>query len=178
MSPHARPYALRSAPRLPAAHPVVPRRPRTGSPFLQQAPLTPALPPAFEAFCALHRDRYLDYARAHLPDGEAHRLVRAVLGELAVTWSRIVGHPNPAAQAWALVGGRVREARPLPPPLERCPAQQYDALVLHCLLGHSSGDTATVMGLEPSKIRYLVCSAPAACRRAVRQLKPAPPGAG
>ncbi|GAA4800162.1 hypothetical protein [Streptomyces ziwulingensis] len=167
-APTARPTAV--APR-PA---VVPQRRGAARPAWprSQSPLTPALPPAFEAFCALHRDRWLDYARAHLPEGRAHRLVREMLGELAVTWAQIVGHPNPAARAWSLLSTRVHESRPLPPPLAVRAAEQHDALVLHCLLGYSSGDTAAVMGRDPSKIRYLVCSAPADCRRAVRQLRP------
>ncbi|MGI3202548.1 hypothetical protein ACRJ4W_37590 [Streptomyces sp. GLT-R25] len=53
-----------------------------------------------------------------------------------------------------------------------CPALQYDALVLHCLLDYSSTAAAEVMGQDPSKIRYLVCSAPLRSRTAVRRLAP------
>ncbi|MFF7188490.1 hypothetical protein ACFZAR_25300 [Streptomyces sp. NPDC008222] len=150
-------------------------RPR-GVPPRQEAPLTPVLPPAFEAFCALHRDHYLDYARVHLPDDEAHGFVRGVLGELAVRWPYVVSHPNPSARAWTLLSARIRARRPLPAPLDTCPAPQYDALVLHCLLEYSSTAAAETMGVEPSKIRYLVCSASAATRRAARRLRPDPPG--
>jgi hypothetical protein len=40
-------------------------RPRSESPHMPRPPalLTPALPPDFEAFCTLYRDRYLDYSR-------------------------------------------------------------------------------------------------------------------
>ncbi|MET8954596.1 hypothetical protein ACWEO4_09675 [Streptomyces sp. NPDC004393] len=144
-------------------------------PPCRQASLTPALPPAFEAFCALHRDRYLDYARVHLPDDEAHSFVRGVLGELAVRWPYVVSHPNPSARAWTLLSARIRARRPLPAPLDTCPASQYDALVLHCLLEYSSTAAAETMGVEPSKIRYLVCSASPASRRAARLLRPDPP---
>ncbi|WP_326757395.1 hypothetical protein OHB35_00455 [Streptomyces phaeochromogenes] len=133
--------------------------------------LTPALPPAFEAFCALHRDLYLDYARAHLPEADARRAVSSALGELAVRWPHIVSHPNPAARAWTLLSARIRTQRPVPPPLSDCPALQYDALVLHCLLDYSTA-AAEVMGQDPSKIRYLVCSAPAQSRTAARRLAP------
>ena len=149
-------------------------RPRSESPHALRPPavLTPALPPAFEAFCALHRDRYFDYARAHLPEAEARRAVRSALGELAVRWPHIVSHPNPAARAWALLSARIRTQRPVPPPLSDCPALQYDALVLHCLLDYSSTAAAEAMGQDPSKIRYLVCSAPAQSRTAARRLAP------
>ncbi|MFC8663641.1 hypothetical protein [Streptomyces sp. NPDC057199] len=130
--------------------------------------LTPALPPAFEAFRALHGERYLDYACAHLPESDARRAVSSALGELAVRWPHIVSHPNPAARAWALLSARIRTQRPVPPQLSDCPALQYDALVLHCLLDYSSTAAAEVKGQDPSKIRYLVCSAPAQSLTAAR----------
>lgn len=73
-------------------------RPRSESPHTPRPPalLTSALHPVFEAFCTLYRDRDLDYARAHLPEKDAHRVVRCALGELAVsgpTWSAI---PTPS----------------------------------------------------------------------------------
>ncbi|MFF7161830.1 hypothetical protein ACFZBP_10725 [Streptomyces sp. NPDC008086] len=130
------------------------------------------LPPAFEAFCVLNRDSYLDYSHVHLPPQQAHRLVRRVLGELAVGWSEIVSNPNPSAKAWTVLRTRVEAAAPAPRGLDACPAQQYDALVLHCRLGYSSMAAACVMGLDASKVRYLVLSATAAHRHVVRQLRP------
>ncbi|MFJ9481936.1 hypothetical protein ACIRRI_44340 [Streptomyces mirabilis] len=148
-------------------------RPRSESPHPRPpASLTPALPPAFEAFCTLHRDRYLDYARAHLPEMDAHRVVRCALGELAVRWPHIVSHPNPVARAWTLLSAYIRTQHPVPPPLSDCPPLQYDALVLNCLLDYSSTAAAEVMGQDPSKIRYLVCSAPSQSRTAARRLRP------
>ena len=134
--------------------------------------LVPALPPAFEAFCALHRDSYLDYAGAHLPPSQARRLVCSLLGELAVGWLDIVSNPNPPARAWTLLHARVQSAASPPAVLESCPAQQYDALVLHCRLGYSSARAAAEMGVDPSKIRYLVLSASPDRRHAVRHLHP------
>jgi hypothetical protein len=130
----------------------------------------PPLPPAFEAFCALHRDCDLDYARAHLPESDARRAVSSALGELAIRWPHIVSHLNPAARVWTLLSARIRTQRPVPPPLSDCPTLHYDALVLHCLLDCSSSAAAEVMGQDPNKIRYVVCSAPAQSRTAVRRL--------
>lgn len=148
-------------------------RPRTGSgaPRDPGTP-TPALPPAFEAFCTLNRDTYLDYARAHLPPTQAHQLVCNLLGELAISWLHIVSSPNPPAQAWTLLHTRIQAAAPAPATLQNCPAQQYDALVLHCRLGYTSTAAATAMGLDASKVRYLVLSATSHRRHAVRHLHP------
>jgi len=157
------------------AQPRIPR-PRTGSGAPREpGTLTPALPPAFEAFCALNRDSYLDYARAHLPDIQAHRLVCSLLGELAIGWLDIVSSPNPAARAWVLLHTRVQTAAPAPAALEDCPMLQYGALVLHCRLGYSSTAAAAVMGLNASKVRYLVLSATSNRRQAIRHLHPRTP---
>jgi rhodanese-related sulfurtransferase len=166
-------HATRQPTRTPAAPARIPR-PRTSSLPREPASLAPALPPAFEAFCALHRDTYLDYARAHLPPQQAHHLVCSVLGELAVGWRDIVSNPNPAARAWKLLRTRVQSTAPAPAMLGACPAQQYDALILHCRIGYSSTAAAAVMGLDPSKVRYLVLSATAARRQAVRHLSHQP----
>ena len=71
-----------------------------------------------------------------------------------------------------LLSARIRTQRPVPPPLSDCPALQHDALVLHCLLDYSSSAAAEVMGQDPGKIRYLVCSAPVRSRTAARRLAP------
>ncbi|MDQ0780129.1 hypothetical protein QF026_008595 [Streptomyces aurantiacus] len=149
-------------------------RPRTSTLPPEATSLAPTLPPAFEAFCALNRDSYLDYARAHLPHQPARRLVRSVLGELAVRWTDIVSNPNPSARAWTLLRTHVHDIALTTGVLEACSAYQYDALVLHCLLGYSSTSAATAMGTDPSKVRYLVLSATAARRQAIRHLQPQP----
>ncbi|MEU5118125.1 hypothetical protein [Streptomyces asoensis] len=148
-------------------------RPHSGLPR-EPTDLTAALPPAFEAFCALNRSSYLDYARAHLPDVQAHRLVRRLLGELAVGWLDIISSPDPQGRAWTQLRTRVQMAAPALPALETCPPHQYDALVLHCKLGYTSARAAAVMGLDASKIRYLVLSATPARRQAARRLHPPP----
>ncbi|MFI9650643.1 hypothetical protein ACIHAA_30790 [Streptomyces sp. NPDC052040] len=160
--------------RTPAVRPRPPHPPRrTGADAARhEGPPPPALPPAFEAFCALHRDCYLAYARVHLPEEEAHRVVRGALNELAVRWPYVVAQHRPATPAWALVSARIRARHPRPAPLDACPPVQYDALVLHCLLEYSSTAAAETMGLEPSKIRYLVYSASAPARTAARRLRP------
>lgn len=148
--------------------------PRASALPLESTSLAPSLPPAFEAFCTLNRDSYLDYARAHLPYQSARRLVCSVLGELAVRWTDIVSNPNPPARAWTLLRTRVHTIAPTVGVLETCSAYQYDALVLHCLLGYSSTAAATAMGTDPSKVRYLVLSATPARRQAIRHLQPQP----
>jgi rhodanese-related sulfurtransferase len=166
-------HATRQPPRTSAAPARIPR-PRTSSLPREPASLAPALPPAFEAFCTLHRDTYLDYACAHLPPQQAHHLVCSALGELAVGWLDIVSNPNPPARAWRLLRNRVQSSALAPAVLDACSAQQYDALVLHCRIGYSSAAAAAVMGLDASKVRYLVLSATAARRQAVRHLRPQP----
>ncbi|MFC8662832.1 hypothetical protein [Streptomyces sp. NPDC057199] len=96
----------------------------------------------------------------------------SALGELAVRWPHIVSHPNPAARVWTLLSARIRTQRPVLPPLSDCPALQYDALVLHCLLDCSSSAAAEAMEQDPSNVRYVVCSAPTQSRTAVRCLVP------
>ncbi|MCK7625240.1 sigma-70 region 4 domain-containing protein [Streptomyces sp. RS10V-4] len=128
------------------------------------------LPPAFEAFCALYCERYFGYALAHLPEPDASRVLGEAMGEVAVHWADLVRRPNPAACAWALVSARIRQrgggprpgagdlaARRRPEAL-RQPALEYDAFVLHDVLGHSVAETAEVMGEEASRVRYALAA--------------------
>ncbi|MFF3343166.1 hypothetical protein [Streptomyces flavidovirens] len=113
------------------------------------------LPPAFEAFYALHWKLYLDYALAHLAETAATAVVRETFGELATQWPFIVSRLNPNAHAWGILTARTWAVSNLG--VQRaCSDVHYDALVLHRLLGYSTTDTADVMGEEPSKIRYVV----------------------
>ncbi|MFE7077808.1 hypothetical protein ACFU96_47825 [Streptomyces sp. NPDC057620] len=166
-------HTTRQPARNPSPHARV-RYPRTSTLPLESTSLAPSLPPAFEAFCTLNRDSYLDYASAHLPYQTARRLVCGILGELAIRWTDIVSNPNPPARAWTVLRTRVQDIAPTAGVLETCSAYQYDALVLHCLLGYSSTAAATAMGTDPSKVRYLVLSATPARRQAIRHLKPRP----
>ncbi|MFE7311923.1 hypothetical protein ACFU7T_02230 [Streptomyces sp. NPDC057555] len=124
------------------------------------------LPPAFEAFYALHCARYLGYALAHVAEPWASRAVGEAMGEVAIRWADIVRCPNPAACAWALVRTRIRRrsggtgagvegavlCHPSRSGLRRS-ALRYDAFVLHEVLGHSLEDTAEAMGEEISRVR-------------------------
>ncbi|MQY40853.1 hypothetical protein SRB17_88860 [Streptomyces sp. RB17] len=148
----------------------IPRHRSGGGAPCEPGNLASALPPAFEAFYALNRDTYLDHA--HLPHIQDHRLICSLFGELAAGWLHIVGDLNPSARAWTLLHTRVRAAASAPVSLETCPAEQYDALVLHCRLGYGIAAVAAAMGLDASKVHYLVLSATSNRRQAVQHLHP------
>ncbi|WP_275465988.1 sigma factor-like helix-turn-helix DNA-binding protein [Streptomyces noursei] len=125
------------------------------------------LPPAFEALYALHGARYLGYALAHVAEPAAARVLGEAMGEVAIRWADIVRRPNPAACAWTVVSARIRarsggtglDPADLTPGLfERVglchPALEYDAFVLHDVLGYSVEETAEAMGAEVSRVRY------------------------
>ncbi|MFF2807310.1 hypothetical protein ACFVT2_09020 [Streptomyces sp. NPDC058000] len=137
-------------------------------------PATPpavALPPAFEAFYALHCECYLGYALAHVTESAASRVLGEAMGEVVIRWADIVRRPNPAACAWALVSTRIRQRsggpgrdveglalRHLEHTALRHPALEYDAFVLHDVLGHSVEDAAEAMGEEVSRVRYALAA--------------------
>lgn len=147
---------------LPPARTLTPRRgTATSAPAVVQGPAFPllciTLPPAFEAFYALHVERYLGYTRAHVGETAAARALRNAFGELATHWADIVGRHNPTSHAWKLFATHTRRGSRLLMPGR--PALEYDSRVLHCHLGYSLAETAEVMGEDPSKIRYLLVSA-------------------
>lgn len=107
-------------PGVPELTAALPRRATDAAPRDRHR-LTPALPAEFEAFCALHRDGYHDYARVHPAPSEAHRLVRDARCELALGWPDIIGAPDPAARAWGRERPRVRTATTLPSTQARVP---------------------------------------------------------
>ncbi|TDC70141.1 hypothetical protein [Streptomyces hainanensis] len=108
------------------------------------------LPPDYEAFLALHRERYLAYARHHRPHPDADRDVAAVLEQLLRGWRGVLSHPNPASLAWRLLTARIhRQAGEQPP-------AQYDAHVLHRVLGYPVTAVAAAMGQTPATVRYLL----------------------
>ncbi|ANZ20365.1 hypothetical protein SNOUR_35685 [Streptomyces noursei ATCC 11455] len=150
------------------------------------APPAVTLPPAFEAFYALHCGRYLDYALAHAAEPAASRILGEAMGEVAIRWADIVRRPNPAACAWTLVSTRIRQRGGGPDPtLEegalRHRAQpalrhhvlEYDAFVLHEVLGYSVEDAAEAMGEEVSRVRYALTTG---CRRGRSGAVRRPPG--
>lgn len=126
---------------------------------LGQAGPPPALtlPPAFQAFYALHHARYLAYAQAHLNTTEAEAAVREAFGNLVTHWPYIVRQSNPTAHAWQRLVDHVHSRSPRLPLPARSPLH-YATLILHRMLGYSVKDTADATGQDPGKIRYLVLS--------------------
>ncbi|WP_053170699.1 hypothetical protein [Streptomyces sp. SBT349] len=129
------------------------------------------LPPDCEAFLALHRPRYLSYARLHLPDTAADEAVGAVFEQLFTRWRHVLSHPDPAAYAWSLFATRVRARRP-PRPWQALSHAEYDAFALHHLLGYPLPDVAAAMGAEPEAVHSLLRSATVAT--ALRRAGPVP----
>ncbi|WCD90550.1 hypothetical protein KPP03845_106978 [Streptomyces xanthophaeus] len=130
-----------------------------------------ALPPAFEAFYALHQARYLTYARAQLPPGPAVEAVRTAFGALVIGWSAVVGSPNPTARAWDFLSYEVRrrDLRRSARPADASCVLHEDVRVL-AALGFTPETSADITGRDPSKIRYLAarsttCTHPASCER-------------
>lgn len=114
-----------------------------------------ALPATFEAFYALHHDRYLAYARAHMNSTAAAAALREAFGELATHWSHILRRPNPTAEAWEKLVRRVGRRAPT---LAAGTSSyiQYQVVVLHHLAGCSVNAVADTTGLEPCRVRYLL----------------------
>jgi hypothetical protein len=116
-----------------------------------------ALPAAFEGFYALHHRHYLAYALAHLDRHTAQGAVREVFGILATHWPHVVSRHSPASYAWQQLTASVHaRTPPLPIPVET--PEQYDAVVLHHIVGCELEEIAATTGQEPSKIRYLLRS--------------------
>lgn len=118
------------------------------------SPATPtlALPPAFEAFYALHYP-YLDYARAHLTLPEATTCINTVFGTLISRWDTLVGSSNPIAEAWDHLSCHVRQRTPHSP-VSRDRTLHHDVRIL-THLGYAATAIAAITGRDPSKIRYL-----------------------
>ncbi|MGW7603213.1 hypothetical protein [Streptomyces antimycoticus] len=115
------------------------------------------MPPAFQAFYALHHARYSAYAQAHLTTSEAEAVVGETFGNLVTHWPYIVSRPNPTAHAWQQLVDHVHSRSPRLPLPARSPLH-YATLILHHILGYPIKDTADATGQEPSKIRYLALS--------------------
>ncbi|GGU60861.1 hypothetical protein GCM10010211_27150 [Streptomyces albospinus] len=124
-----------------------------------------ALPPAFEAFYALHFERYLGYTLAHVDEPAASRALGEAVGEVVIRWADIVRRPNPAAYAWTLFRTRirtrgttrVRSSRPAGPN-SRHTSLGYDVFVLHEVLGYTVEEAAEVMGEEVSRVRCVLAA--------------------
>lgn len=116
-----------------------------------------ALPAAFEGFYALHHRQYLAYALAHLDRHTAEATVREAFGLLATNWPHAVSRLSPAAYGWRQLVDSVHALTPpLPIPVDS--PEQYDAIVLHHIVGCELEEIAATTGQEPSKIRYLLRS--------------------
>ncbi|WP_043263159.1 hypothetical protein [Streptomyces sp. CT34] len=121
------------------------------------------LPPAFEAFYALHFERYRGYTLAHVDEPAASRVLGEAVGEVVIRWADIVRRPNPAAYAWTLFRTRIRNRGTArlrngrPAGLNgRHTAVAYDVFVLHEVLGHPVEAVAEVMGEEVSRVRCVL----------------------
>ncbi|MEU5434243.1 hypothetical protein AB0G73_12805 [Streptomyces sp. NPDC020719] len=128
------------------------------------------LPPAFEAFYATHVRCYQVYARAHFarPD-TADAVVRTAFGDLLAHWSAIVAALTPTAEAWARYTAHIRRhARSLP--LRTDAPLQYQAIVLHHIVGCSVDDVAATTGEDPSKIRHMLQTWPGTLSQPPRAL--------
>ncbi|MFF7415772.1 hypothetical protein [Streptomyces lydicus] len=123
------------------------------TPYTSPATPTLALPPAFEAFYALHYPSYFDYARVHLTPAEATTCINTVFGTLISRWDTLVGSLNPTAEAWDHLSCQVRERTPYSP-ISRDRTLHYDVRILTGL-GYAATVIAAITGRDASKIRYL-----------------------
>ncbi|MFI6093886.1 hypothetical protein [Streptomyces sp. NPDC051218] len=142
--------------RTPHSAPDVPLLRRSPSPPPGNAGtrITPALPPAFEAFHALHSPCYLGYAQLHLPPHDAVDAVAHTLGHLLTHWPHVISHPNPTAYAWHQLV-HLTGSRHHPLPLAATSPQQYDTVLLHHALGYPHHTIADTTGIHPTKTHYL-----------------------
>ncbi|MGD3106144.1 hypothetical protein [Streptomyces sp. YGL11-2] len=124
-----------------------------------------ALPPAFEAFYALHFERYLGYTLAHVGEPAATRVLGEAVGEVVIRWADLVRRSNPAADAWTLFRTRIRTRGStrlrngrLTELNGRHAALGYDVFVLHEVLGYPVEEVAEVMGEEVSRVRCVLAA--------------------
>ena len=78
-------------------------------PDTAEGPLSLALPLDFAAFCELHYQHYLCYARTRITDRHsAQHAVQAALGGIAMRWPYLLASSDPAAYAWRLLEHRIQ----------------------------------------------------------------------
>ncbi|MFK4152931.1 hypothetical protein ACI2LV_13250 [Streptomyces fungicidicus] len=116
------------------------------------------LPLEYTAFCLLHQEGYLSYARERVQDAWMSRqIVEVALGNLATIWPTVISSPRPAAVAWRLLDAlissalrdrRVQAAQPADVVYQLLPPAQADAVILCCRLHMSEEQAADLMGLE------------------------------
>ena len=130
----------------------VPQHPATGPQALEIG-----LPNAFAAFCMRHMDTYTRYTTVRTGDPRtANALVRAVLGDLAMTWMEVLQSPSPSALAWRLLSTRAGRDAMSAGPHKVLPATQADAVLLHYRLGLPAEQAAEVMGCNAGEFAWLL----------------------
>ncbi|MER6738129.1 sigma-70 region 4 domain-containing protein [Streptomyces puniciscabiei] len=142
------------------------------------------LPLEYTAFCLLHQEDYLRYARERVQDAWMSRqVVEAVLGNIATIWPTVLSSPRPAAVAWrlldALISSAIRErksqtvARTVDAMHQVLPPEQADAIILRCRLRLSEQRAAELMGVDaPAVASHLLMA-----QRALSGYGPAVTGA-
>ena len=132
-------------------------------------PLT-GMPLDYRAFCQQHQHHYQRYAALliHRPD-HAHDTVIRALYDIALTWPTMLGAPNPAAAAWAVVKDHVHTATvqqgcTTTPPARRegeaavrylsssLPADQRDIILLTWGLELTEEQISALTGLDAATI--------------------------
>ncbi|MEU6807714.1 hypothetical protein ABZ920_01540 [Streptomyces sp. NPDC046831] len=116
------------------------------------------LPLEYTAFCLLHQEGYLRYARERVQDTWMSRqIVEVALGNLATIWPTVISSPRPAAVAWRLLDAlissalrdhRARAAQSKDVVHRLLPPAQADAVILCCRLHLSEARAADLMGVE------------------------------
>ncbi|MGW2858196.1 hypothetical protein [Streptomyces sp. NPDC001205] len=141
-----------------------PAPPRNGPPTTGEAgsacakpTVTIALPVAYTAFCLLHQNAYLRYARFRLGEWDAARVcVQGALGELVMMWPQMMGSARPSAMAWQVLRTWVtaagRRSGNRRAPLPRLSAVQEDTVVLSHELSLPEPAIASVMGLDEGTV--------------------------
>ncbi|MFJ2349628.1 hypothetical protein [Streptomyces antimycoticus] len=117
-----------------------------------------AVPRAYTAFCLLHQDRYLSYARERVQDERVSRkVVETALGDLATIWPAVISSSRPAAVVWGLlntlISSTVHARRgiagmPVDAVHRVLPAAQADSVILLCRLRLSETQAAELMGVD------------------------------
>lgn len=137
---------------------------------------TMAMPIAFTAFCELHHDRYLRYARLRITDPRAaEHAVQATFGDLALHWPHILRSANLTAYAWSVLKLRITETlrachghakdrdqvvadEPASQAIRRVrvqlPENQADIAALHYLLHLSPTEIAQIIGADRDTVNY------------------------
>ncbi|MER6916081.1 hypothetical protein ABT354_30795 [Streptomyces sp. NPDC000594] len=137
--------------------------PRPGNPPREETmqtnpcPPGPPVPADFQAFYALHQPRYLAYARAHLQPHDADPIVRATFTRALVRWAAILLDAAPATVCWRMLTARIDTHPLLLSPRAQSPLQ-YQAVVLHHIVGSPLSVIAETTGEDLHTIRYMLSS--------------------